>query len=160
MEANPNITVESVELLNDPAAVLQQGSACIGGLRSGLDRPRCDGGAGADAGAAVPDVQICLAPYNPAEGEEWPANLCWVDVAQHNANFFAGALAAMVSESGHIASQRVRFPGLDPPARSLQPRSASASTPDITFSQQYIETWTDTGIAKSAAQAEIAGGPT
>src|SRR3990172_6869347 len=27
MEANPNITVESVELLNDPAAVLQQGSA-------------------------------------------------------------------------------------------------------------------------------------
>ncbi|MGH8944538.1 MAG: BMP family lipoprotein, partial [Acidimicrobiia bacterium] len=24
--------------------------------------------------------------------------------------------------------------------------------------QQYIETWTDTGIAKSAAQAEIAGG--
>ena len=27
MEANPNITVESVELLNDPAAVVQQGSA-------------------------------------------------------------------------------------------------------------------------------------
>ena len=29
---------------------------------------------------------------------------------------------------------------------------------DIDFSQQYIETWTDTGIAKAAAQSEIAGG--
>ncbi len=159
MEANPNITVESVELLNDPAAVLQQGSAFAS---EGFDLILIAHGAMVEPALTLaqqfPDVQICLSPYNPAEGEEWPANLCWVDVAQHNANFFAGALAAMVSESGHIASLN----GFAFPALTRQPEAfnlgARCVNPDITFSQQYIETWTDTGIAKSAAQAEIAGG--
>ena len=41
---------------------------------------------------AVPGRANSLPPYNPAEGEEWPPNLCCFDIAQHNANFFAGAL--------------------------------------------------------------------
>lgn len=159
MEANPNITVESVELLNDPAAVVQQGSAFAS---QGFDLILIAHGAMVEPALTLaqqfPDVQFCLAPYNPAEGEEWPANLCWVDVAQHNANFLAGALAAMVTESGHIASLN----GFAFPALTRQPEAfnlgARCVNPDITFSQQYIETWTDTGIAKSAAQAEIAGG--
>jgi len=159
MEANPNITVESVELLNDPAAVVQQGSAFAS---EGFDLILIAHGAMVEPALTLaqqfPDVQICLAPYNPAEGEEWPANLCWIDVAQHNANFFAGALAAMITESGHIASLNgFAFPGLtrQPEAFNLGARCVN---PDITFTQQYIETWTDTGIAKSAAQAQIAGG--
>lgn len=159
MEANPNISVESVELLNDPAAVVQQGSAFAS---QGVDLILIAHGAMVEPALTLaqqfPDVQVCLAPYNPAEGEEWPPNLCWIDVAQHNANFFAGALAAMVSETGHIASLNgFAFPGL-----TRQPETfnlgARCVNPDITFTQQYIETWTDTGIAKSAAQAQIAGG--
>jgi len=159
MAANPAISVESVELLNDPAAVVQQGSAFAS---EGFDLILIAHGAMVEPALTLaqqfPDTQICLAPYNPAEGEEWPANLCWIDVAQHNANFIAGALAAMVSESGHIASLNgFAFPGLtrQPEAFNLGARCVN---PDITFTQQYIETWTDTGIAKSAAQAQVAGG--
>ena len=159
MDANPAISVESVELLNDPAAVVQQGSAFAS---EGFDLILIAHGAMVEPALTLaqqfPDTQICLAPYNPTEGEEWPANLCWIDVAQHNANFIAGALAAMVTESGHIASLNgFAFPGLtrQPEAFNLGGRCVN---PDITFTQQYIETWTDTGIAKSAAQAQVAGG--
>jgi basic membrane protein A len=159
MDANPAISVESVELLNDPAAVVQQGSAFAS---EGFDLILIAHGAMVEPALTLaqqfPDTQICLAPYNPTEGEEWPANLCWIDVAQHNANFIAGALAAMVTESGHIASLNgFAFPGLtrQPEAFNLGARCVN---PDITFTQQYIETWTDTGIAKSAAQAQVAGG--
>jgi basic membrane protein A len=159
MDANPNISVESVELLNDPAAVVQQGSAFAS---EGFDLILIAHGAMVEPALTLadqfPDVQICLAPYNPAEGEQWATNLCWIDVAQHNANFIAGALAAMVTESGHVASLN----GFAFPALTRQPEAfnlgARCVNPDITFTQQYIETWTDTGIAKSAAQAEIAGG--
>ena len=95
---------------------------------------------------------------NPAEARSGRPISAWIDIAQHNANFLAGALAAMVTESGHIASLNgFAFPGLtrQPEAFNLGARCVN---PDITFTQQYIETWTDTGIAKSAAQAEIAGG--
>jgi basic membrane protein A len=158
MEANPNITVESVELLNDPAAVVQQGSAFAS---EGFDLILIAHGAMVEPAHTLadqfPDVLVCQL-YNPAEGEEWAPNLCFFDIAQHNANFMAGALAAMVTESGHIASLN----GFAFPALTRQPEAfnlgARCVDPEITFTQQYIETWTDTGIAKSATQAEIAGG--
>ena len=159
MANNPNIEVESVELLNDPAAVVQQGSAFAS---QGFNLILIAHGAMVEPAITLaqqfPDVLICLAPYHPAEGEEQADNLCWVDPAQHNANFLAGALSALVSETGHIASLNgFAFPGLtrQPEAFVLGARCVD---PDITFSQQYIQTWTDTGIAKAAAQSEIAGG--
>jgi basic membrane protein A len=159
MANNPNIEVESVELLNDPAAVVQQGSAFAS---QGFDLILIAHGAMVEPAITLaqqfPDVLICLAPYHPAEGEEQADNLCWIDPAQHNANFLAGALSALVSETGHIASLNgFAFPGLtrQPEAFVLGARCVN---PDITFSQQYIQTWTDTGIAKAAAQSEIAGG--
>jgi basic membrane protein A and related proteins len=159
MSANPDITVESVELLNDPAAVVQQGSAFAS---EGFDLIMVAHGAMVEPALTLaqqfPDVQVCLAPYHPDGSIEQPPNLCWVDVAQHHANFLAGALAAMVTETGHIASLNgFAFPGLtrQPEAFHLGARCVD---PDITFTQQYMETWTDTGIAKSAAQAQIAGG--
>lgn len=162
MENNPNIEVESVELLNDPDAVLQQGSAFAG---QGFDFIMIAHGAMVDPAITLaqqfPDVQVCLAPHHPSEatsGDNQPANLCWVDPAQHNANFLAGALAALVSDTGRIASLN----GFAFPALTRQPESfalgARCVNPDVDFSQQYIETWTDTGIAKAAAQSEIAGG--
>ena len=105
MEANPNITVESVELLNDPAAVVQQGSAFASeGFDHDPDRPRRDGGASAHAGGAVPRRADLSRTVQPRRRRRVAGNLCWIDMAQHNANFLAGALAAMVTESGHIAS--------------------------------------------------------
>jgi basic membrane protein A len=159
MASNPNIEVESVELLNDPAAVVQQGSAFAS---QGFDLILIAHGAMVEPAITLaeqfPDVLVCLAPYHPAEGEAQADNLCWIDPAQHNANFLAGALSALVTETGHIASLNgFAFPGLtrQPEAFVLGARCVD---PDITFSQQYIQTWTDTGIAKSAAQSEIAGG--
>jgi basic membrane protein A len=159
MADNPNIEVESVELLNDPAAVVQQGSAFAS---QGFDMILIAHGAMVEPAITLadqfPDVLVCLAPYHPAEGEEQADNLCWIDPAQHNANFLAGALSALVTETGHIASLNgFAFPGLtrQPEAFVLGARCVD---PDITFSQQYIQTWTDTGIAKAAAQSEIAGG--
>ena len=164
MANNPNIEVESVESLDDPDAVTQQGSAFAG---QGFDFIMIAHGAMTGSAITIaeqfPDVQVCLAPHNPSEATETgppnqPSNLCWVDPAQHNANFLAGALAALVSETGKIASLNgFAFPGLtrQPEAFVLGARCVN---PEIDFSQQYIETWTDTAIAKSAAQSEIAGG--
>lgn len=159
MAENPNIIVESVELLNDPAAVVQQGSAFAS---QGYDFIMIAHGAMVEPAVTLaqqfPDVQVCLAPHHPDGSIEQPDNLCWIDPAQHNANFLAGALAALVSETGHIASLNgFAFPGLtrQPEAFHLGARCVN---PDVVFTQQYIQTWTDTGIAKSAAQAEIAGG--
>ena len=63
-----------------------------------------------------------------------------------------------MSETGQIASLN----GFAFPALTRQPESfvlgARCVNPDIGFSQQYIETWTDTGIAKAATQSEVAGG--
>lgn len=162
MANNPNIEVESVELLNDPDAVLQQGSAFAG---QGFDFILIAHGAMVDPAITLaqqfPDVQVCLAPHHPSDatgGDNQPDNLCWIDVAQHNADFLAGALAALVTDSGRIASLN----GFAFPALTRQPESfvlgARCVDPDIEFSQQYIETWVDTAIAKSAAQSEIAGG--
>lgn len=159
MAAHPNITVESVELLNDPAAVVQQGSAFAS---QGFDFIMIAHGAMVEPAVTLaqqfPEVQFCLAPHHPDGSIDQPDNLCWVDPAQHNANFLAGALAALVTETDHVASLNgFAFPGLtrQPEAFNLGARCVN---PDITFTQQYIQTWTDTGISKSAAQAEIAGG--
>lgn len=162
MASNPNIEVESVELLNDPDAVLQQGSAFAS---QGFDFIMIAHGAMVDPAISLatqfPDVQVCLAPHHPGDATGPPAqpsNLCWVDVAQQGADFFAGALAALVTETGKIASLN----GFAFPALTRQPEGfhlgARCVNPDIDFSQQYILTWTDTGISKSAAQSEIAGG--
>jgi basic membrane protein A len=159
---NPNIEVESVELINDPDTALAQGSAFAS---EGFDLILYAHGAMVDPAITLaqeyPDTQICLAPHHP--GEETgpptqPDNLCWVDVAQHDADFLAGALAALATETGHIGSLN----GFEFPALTRQPESfvlgARCVNPDIEFSQEYMNTWTDTGIAKAAAQSLAASG--
>ena len=160
MAANSNIEVVSVDLVFDPSSYLQQGAAFAS---QGFDFVLIAHGAMVDQGITLaqqfPNVQFCVAPHHPGEATSppnQPKNLCWIDVAQHNANFFAGALAAMVTKSGHIASLN----GFAFPALTRQPEGfhlgARCVNPDIRFSQQYINTWTDTGIAKAAAQAVFA----
>ena len=162
MAGNSDIHVESVELLNDPASVLQQGAAFAS---QGYDMVLIAHGAMVDPAITLaqqfPDVQFCLAPHHPGDATgppNQPKNLCWIDVAQHNANFLAGALAALVTQTGHVGSLNgFAFPALTRQAEGFH-LGARCVNPDIQFSQQYINTWTDTGISKAAALAVYAAG--
>ena len=159
MAANSDIHVESVELLNDPASVLQQGAAFAS---QGYDMVLIAHGAMVDPAITLaqqfPGVQFCLAPHHPSDATgppTQPDNLCWIDVAQHNANFLAGALAALMTQSGHVGSLNgFAFPALTRQAEGFH-LGARCVNPNIKFSQQYINTWTDTGIDGTA----LATGP-
>ncbi len=114
----------------------------------------------AQVAEAYPETQVCVAPVDPTPEllEGSPENLCFIDMAQHHANFFSGVLAALITETGHVGA----LGGFPFPALTRQPETfhlgARCVNPDIEFTQEYIQTWDDTGIAKTAAQALIAGG--
>ncbi len=161
MDNMPNVQVEAVEYAYEVDDYLQNG---LGFANEGFDLIIMAHGAMSDPAAQVaeanPDVQVCVAPVQPTQDllDASPPNLCFIDMAQHHANFFTGALAALVTETGHIGA----LAGFPFPALTRQPESfhlgARCVNPDIEFSQQYIMTWDDTGIAKTAAQALIADG--
>lgn len=159
-EERPNIETEFVELINDPDQVIAQGSA-FGS--AGYDLVTVAHGAMADPlvqlAQQFPDTTWCLGTYQPPEdAPDTPDNVCWLDVEFHAAMFMAGALAALVTSSDHIASVN----GFAFPALTRQPEAfhlgARCVNPDIEFTQEYIETWTDTGLARAATQSMIAAG--
>ena len=157
---NPNIEVDFVELLNEPDAYVQQGSAFAD---QGYDFILFAHGAMVDPAIQVaenfPDTQVCMAPHHPTDATPAaPDNLCWVEVDQHNANFLTGVIAALVTETGSIGSLN----GFEFPALTRQPEAfhlgARCVDSNISFSQEFINTWGDTAVAKAAAQSLIAGG--
>lgn len=148
--------------LDTPEQYVQQGSAFAS---QGFDFLMFANGGMRDAAIQVaeqfPDVLVCQFPYHPADDaelEELPENMCVVDMEQQDATFLAGMLAGLVTETGQVASVN----GFPFPALTRQPESFSLGArcvnPDVTFNQQYIESWDDTGLAKAAAQQLIAGG--
>ncbi len=159
--ANPLIEITHVELLNEADAYVQQGSAFA---EEGFDFLLFAHGAMVDPAIEVatnfPDTLICLAPHHAQQEilAATPDNLCWVDIDQHNANFLTGVIAALVTKTGKIGS----INGFEFPALTRQPEGfhlgARCVNPDIGFSQEYANTWTDTAVAKAATQALIAGG--
>ena len=159
--ANPLIEITHVELLNEPDAYVQQGSAFA---EEGFDFLLFAHGAMVDPAIEVatnfPDTQVCLAPHHASADmlAATPDNLCWIDIDQHNANFLTGVIAALVTKTGKIGS----INGFEFPALTRQPEGfhlgARCVNPDIGFSQEYVNTWTDTAVAKAATQALIAGG--
>ncbi|MFT7473894.1 MAG: basic membrane protein A [Verrucomicrobiales bacterium] len=157
---NSLIEITHVELLNEPDAYVQQGSAFAD---QGFDLLLFAHGAMVDPAIEVaenfPDTQVCLAPHHPGASEDAPPdNLCWIDIDQHNANFLTGVIAALITKTGIIGS----INGFEFPALTRQPEGfhlgARCINPDIGFSQEYVNTWVDTAIAKAATQAMIAGG--
>lgn len=157
--ASDDVVVEIVEALPEVDDFIQQGGAFAG---EGYDLILMADGRMVDAARSVaeqfPETVVCQIPHQPESTDGNPDNLCYVDVAQHHANFFTGAIAALVTDTGRVASiNGFAFPGL-----TRQPETfhlgARCVNPDIEFSQQYINTWTDTAAAKAAAQAEIAAG--
>jgi simple sugar transport system substrate-binding protein/basic membrane protein A len=159
--ANPLIEITHVELLNEADAYVQQGSAFA---EEGFDFLLFAHGAMVDPAIEVatnfPDTLICLAPHHAQQEilAATPDNLCWIDIDQHNANFLTGVIAALVTKTGKIGS----INGFEFPALTRQPEGfhlgARCVNPDIGFSQEYANTWTDTAVAKAATQALIAGG--
>ena len=157
--ANDGVVVEIVEALPEVDDFTQQGGAFAG---QGYDLILMADGRMVDAARTVaeqfPETIVCQAPHQPESTDGNPDNLCYVDIAQHHANFLTGVVAALVSDTGRVASLNgFAFPGL-----TRQPETfhlgARCANPDIEFSQQYINSWTDTAAAKAAAQAEIASG--
>ena len=159
--ANPLIEITHVELLNEADAYVQQGSAFA---EEGFDFLIFAHGAMVDPALEVatnfPDTQICLSPHHASQEmlAATPDNLCWIDIDQHNANFLTGVIAALVTKTGKVGS----INGFEFPALTRQPEGfhlgARCVNPDIGFSQEYVNTWTDTAVAKAATQALIAGG--
>lgn len=161
MEDWPNVHVEPTEYAYEVDDYLQQG---LSYASEGYDLVIMAHGAMADPATQVaeayPDVQVCVAPVDPTPEllDGSPENLCYIDMAQHHANFFSGVMAALITETGKIGA----LGGFPFPALTRQPETfhlgARCVNPDIDFTQEYIQTWDDTGIAKTAAQALIAGG--
>lgn len=107
-----------------------------------------------------PDVTVCVGPVQPTEEEKEtdPPNLCYWDVQQQDGSFMAGALAAMMSGTDHIASiNAFEFAAITRQAEGFA-LGARCVNPDIEFTQTYIESWTDTGKARAAAQSMISAG--
>jgi basic membrane protein A len=159
--SDAEISLETVELLNDPQTFEQQGVAFAA---QGYDLIIMAHGAMVDPAITVssnfPNTKVALFPHHPGKetAAAQPNNLYWVDIAQHNANFFAGALAALMSENGSIGSLNgFEFPALTRQAETFH-LGARCINPDIKFSGQYINTWTDTAISKAAALAMYGNG--
>ena len=158
MEQWPNVYVEAVEFMYTDDEYLQQGlSYADEGYDFILMAHGAMGGPAEEVAAAYPDVQVCYVT-DPTEDlrTSTPPNMCYIDMAQHHANFLTGVLAALVTESGHVGS----LAGFPFPALTRQPESfhlgARCVNPDIEFTVEYVMTWDDTAIAKTAAQALIA----
>ena len=159
MEIAPNVTVESVDSVYSAEQYETQAmSFAAAGYDLVLIAHGAMGAVAVDVAEAYPDVQVCDAPIQPTEemAAEQPDNLCYIDMAQHHSNFFSGVLAALVTKTGKIGALN----GFPFPALTRQPESfhlgARCVNPDIEFTQQYIQTWDDAALGKTAAQSLIA----
>lgn len=156
----PQIEFEVAELLNEPDEILSQGAAFAS---AGFDFVLI-GHAGMSEVAIqlaqqFPDTQWCLGIFQPAEGTDpQPANLCWFDVELQAANFLAGALAGLVTESDQVGSVNgFAFAPLTRQAEAFH-LGARCTNERVSFSQDYINSWTDTGLARASSQSLIASG--
>jgi basic membrane protein A len=156
------LTVEFVGPLDNPDQYLQQGTAFAS---QGFDLVIMANGAMHDPAVQVatqfPDVQVCQAPYHPADESELqdvPENVCFVDAEQQDSTFLAGMLAGLVTKTNRVASVNgFAFPALtrQPEAFSLGARCVNDG---VEFAQRYINSWDDPALAKAAASSLIAGG--
>ncbi len=159
MEQAPNVTVEGVDFVYEAGDYESQAmSFAAEGYDLIIIAHGAMGSVAVKVAEAYPDVQVCDAPIQPTEemAAEQPENLCYIDMAQHHSNFFSGVLAALVTKTGKLGALN----GFAFPALTRQPESfhlgARCVNPDIEFTQQYIQTWDDTALAKTAAQSLIA----
>jgi basic membrane lipoprotein Med (substrate-binding protein (PBP1-ABC) superfamily) len=90
--------------------------------------------------------------------KKFQPNMGVVDIEQQDGAFRAGVLAGLITKTNKIASVNAfAFPALtrQPEAFSLGARCVNSK---IEFEQKYINTYTDTAVAKAATQAFIGDG--
>lgn len=87
-----------------------------------------------------------------------PENFWAYDVAQNEASFVSGYLAALVSKSGQVgAIGAFDFPVLTRQMEGFR-LGARYANPDVKTFAAYINSWEDAGKAKEAARAQIDAG--
>ena len=161
MEFWPDVTVAPVESVYEEVDYWLEGLDYAGeGFDLVLMAHSAMTNPAAQVATAFPDVQVCVASVDPPPEllDAGPPNLCFIDIAQHHANFFTGVLAALITETGHIGA----LGGFNIPALASQLETfhlgARCVNPDIEFTQEYIQTWDDLDLAEEAAHALIAEG--
>ena len=108
-----------------------------------------------------PNVKFVQCAYqfrNPADARKEPPNVGHCDIEQQQSAFFAGVLAGMITKTNRIASVN----GFAFPAFTRQPEAfvlgARCVNSKINFEQKYINSFSDTALAKAATDAYIADG--
>lgn len=148
--------------LNTPDQYVSAGASYAG---KGYNLILIADGAVADATAKLarrfPKVQFVQCAYqfrHPADAKKEPANVGHCDIEQQQSAFFAGVLSGMITKTNKIASVNgYAFPAFtrQPEAFSLGARCVNAH---VQFQQKYINSFSDTALAKSATDAYIADG--
>ncbi len=118
------------------------------------------------ANGSDPQVVVALAKQFPktffcetaATIASRPANVCTNNLTYYDGDFLAGALAAMVSKTGHVGEiGGYSFPQLNWEMNGFS-LGARYVNPKIQISSTYVNTWTDVGVTRAAAQAQITAG--
>jgi basic membrane lipoprotein Med (substrate-binding protein (PBP1-ABC) superfamily) len=149
-------TVTLVDALETPAQYQQQASSFA---NKGYDLVII-------ANGSDPQVVTALAKQFPktmfcetaATIPNMAKNVCTNNLTYYDGDFLAGALAAMVSKSGHVGSiGGFSFPQLNWELNGFA-LGARYVNPKIKVSNTYVNTWTDVGVTRAAAQAQITSG--
>lgn len=158
---DPNIEVEFVGSLISDADVVQQGSAYASrGYDLAIITAGFQTAAATQLAEQFPEMTVCQGPVAATE-EDLAAllpNQCVWNVKQQEANFLAGALAGIVTESNKISA----ISGGDFPAMWKETEGytlgALCANPDVTVTTQVTGSFTDVAAAQSVATAQVGAG--
>jgi basic membrane protein A len=149
-------TLSIADNLNDPPQYQQQGAAFASqGYKVVVIANGSDPDVAVKLANQFPDTFFCEAAVTIPNK---PKNLCTYNPNFQNGDFLAGALAAMVSKSGHVGViGGFDFPVLDSETEGFT-LGARYVNHDIKVSETFINTWTDVAMARAAAEAQIGAG--
>jgi basic membrane protein A and related proteins len=106
---------------------------------------------------AYPDTKVFYVTV-PANTTDLPPNFWYYDIRQHEGQFAAGVLAALITKVNRVAA----LASFDFPAMSRQVEGfilgVRYANEDVEYSRTFINTWDDAAKAKEAALAAIDAG--
>jgi basic membrane protein A len=148
--------VSLVDNLQTPAQYQQQGAAFAGkGYQLVIIANGSDPQVVTALAKQFPHTWFCEVAASIASK---PKNVCTANLTYYDGDFLAGALAAMVSKSGNLGEiGGFSFPQLNWEMNGFS-LGARYVKPSIKIHPTYVNTWTDVGIVRAAAQAQITAG--
>jgi basic membrane protein A len=155
-EAATGAQVSMADNLNDPPQYQQQGAAFASqGYKLVVIANGSDPDVAVKLAKQFPNTFFCEAAVTISNK---PKNLCTYNPIFQNGDFLAGALAAMVSKTGHVGViGGYDFPVLDSEMEGFI-LGARYINHDIKVSETFINSWTDVAAARGAAEAQIGAG--